>query len=114
MFSGQLLHKVTVEQRSQTTDAYGQQSDGWTAVSTVFANVKPVGGRERIAAMAVQSTLSHTVGVRYEAVLASYIQAGSWRIRFGTRILNITASRNLNEANKWLIYDCEEGSLDGN
>jgi SPP1 family predicted phage head-tail adaptor len=114
MFAGKLAHKITVEQRSQTVDAYGQQSSGWVSVASVSANIKPLGGRERIAAMAVQSTLSHTIAVRYQAVLASYIQAGAWRIRYGTRLFNITGSRSLNEAGRWVIFDCEEGSLDGN
>jgi head-tail adaptor len=41
------------------------------------------------------------------------VDADAWRILLGTRIFNITASWNVDEADKTIIFDCTEGSLDG-
>ena len=110
---GRLNHRVTVQSRTTTTDAYGQQLDTWSDLATVWANIKPIGGRERLRAMAMESTLTHTVMVRYRAAFTPPILMGARRIAYQGRIFNIVAARDVDEGRTHIIFDCTEGSLDG-
>jgi len=117
MDAGRLDKRITFQRRSAVKDDYGQQLDAWSEVATVWANVKPIGGREKLRAMAIESELTHTVAVRYTASLLPPIAAAAMRISYqtptGTRLLNITAARDLDEERRFIIFDCTEGSLDG-
>lgn len=110
---GRLNHRITVQQRTTAQDSYGQELTTWTDVATVWANVKPIGGREKLRAMAVESMLTHTVLVRYRAEFTPPKTMDARRIMYGSRIFNITATRDVDEARKHIVFDCTEGSLDG-
>lgn len=45
-----LRHRITLQQRSATPDALGQESQTWSEVATVAANAEPLSGREFFAA----------------------------------------------------------------
>jgi len=64
-------------------------------------------------AMVVESQLTHQVTVRFSELFLPSIEADAWRILFGTRVFNITSSMNVDEESKLIIFDCTEGSLDG-
>ena len=110
-----LQQRITVQRRSSTLDAYGQEINSWTDIGTVWAEVKPMSGAEKMRAnaMVVESQLTHRVTVRYSALFLPSIEADAWRILFGTRVFNITSSMNVDEEDKLIIFDCTEGSLDG-
>jgi SPP1 family predicted phage head-tail adaptor len=110
-----LQQRITVQRRSSTLDAYGQEINSWSNIATVWAEVKPISGKEKLRSesMVVESQLTHRVTVRFSEVFLPSSQADAWRILFGTRILNITASMNVDEESKMIIFDCTEGSLDG-
>jgi SPP1 family predicted phage head-tail adaptor len=106
---GKLRQKVTIQRRSDTRDAHGHKSTGWVNVlADVWASVRPIGGAERLRAMAVQSILTHEVVVRYNPAIVA-IEADAWRIQYGTRYFNISAARDLEEAHGWIVFDCTEG-----
>ena len=106
-------HRITVQQRTITKDSYGQELDTWTDVATVWANVKPIGGRERLRAMAVEASLTHTVMVRYRQAFTPPIAMGALRVTYMGRIFNIVSARDVDEERRHIIFDCTEGSLDG-
>jgi len=110
-----LQQRITIQRRSSTLDAYGQEINSWSDIGTVWAEVKPLSGREKMRtnAMVVESQLTHQVTVRYSTLFLPSTTADAWRILFESRIFNITASWNVDEANKTIIFDCTEGSLDG-
>lgn len=110
---GKLNHRVTVQSRTTSKDDYGQELDSWSDVATVWANILPIGGRERLRAMAIESSLTHTVMVRYRAEFKPPLQMGAKRIIYQGRIFNIVSARDVDEAHKYIIFDCTEGSLDG-
>lgn len=111
-----LQQRITIQRRSSTLDAYGQEINSWSDIGTVWAEVKPLSGREKMRtnAMVVESQLTHQVTVRYSTLFLPSTTADAWRILFESRIFNITASWNVDEADKTIIFDCTEGSLDGN
>ncbi len=114
MRAGDLRHRITIERPSSTVDDFGQPiPGGWQEVASVWANIKPVSGREKLRAGAVESTLSHTVLVRYQSGLLPSASADAWRINYGGRLLAIHAAMVVDERGQWIIFDCTEGSLNG-
>jgi len=111
--TGKLIHRVVVQQRTTTQDGYGQQLDTWVDMKEVSANIKPIGGREKLRSMAINATLTHTVAVRFSAMFMPPLDSTKWRIKYGTRIFNIVATRDVDEENRFIIFDCTEGSVDG-
>jgi SPP1 family predicted phage head-tail adaptor len=110
---GRLDKRITLQKRTTTLDDFGQQAHVWSEVATVWASIHPIGGRERLRAFAVESTLTHTVAVRYRRDFMPPTEVDAWRIAYGDRIFNITAARDVEEAHRWIVFDCTEGSLDG-
>lgn len=114
---GHLDKRITIERRSTTLDAYGQQLDAWTTVANCWANIRPIGGRERIAAMQTQADLTHTVAVRYNIHLLPPQEISAYRIIYqtpaGERIFNITSVRDVDESRRFIVFDCVEGPRDG-
>jgi SPP1 family predicted phage head-tail adaptor len=110
---GRLNQRITVQQRTLTLDGYGQELNTWTNVATVWANVKPISGREKMRGMAIESQLTHTVLVRYREAFMPPKTVDAYRINYEGRIFNITAARDLEEDREYIIFDCTEGSLDG-
>lgn len=112
---GRLKHLVTVQQRSQAPGAFGQPVDTWVAVAPqMWAEVLPISGRERLAAAAVQGSHTHTVAVRYRAALdVAASVAARWRIVHGSIVYNVRAANALGGGRQWIIFDVEQGGVDG-
>ena len=108
MQAGQLTHRVTFQQPTNAVDDYGQPVPGGFAdVASVFANVRPMGSSERLAAAQMQSGQTHVVTVRYSPALA--VATGAWRIKYGSRLLGIVGlPRDFDEAHRELTFDCTE------
>lgn len=106
---GKLNRLVSIQQRASTQDTFGQQSTGWTNLYTnVHVAIRPLSGREMLAAQAVNSEVSHNINLRYLAGITA-----NMRILYGTRIFNITAVMNIDERNKELMLQAAEGLNDG-
>jgi SPP1 family predicted phage head-tail adaptor len=106
--------RITLQSRSSTLDDYGQELNTWLDVATIWANIKTIGGREKLRAMSIESSLSHTVAVRYNVNFLPPTKVDAWRISYttpaGVRIFNITAARDVDEDRRFIIFDCTEGS----
>lgn len=112
---GRLKHRVRIEQRAQVPGDFGQPVDSWTPVlPTLYAEVLPISGRERLAAYAVQGSHTHTVLVRWHQLLdVPSHQAARWRIVHGTRYYNVRSANALSGGRQWLVFDVEEGGAHG-
>lgn len=112
--AGRRDRRITIQKPVAALDEFGQiVENGWADVATVWANIRPVSGREKLRAGAVESTLSHTVLVLYQSILMPPLTVDAWRIKFGTRLFNIVSAHSPNEGREEIIFSCEEGSLDG-
>ena len=111
--AGRLTNRVTFEKRTTTKDDFGHELNTWTTMLTVWANIKPVGARERLRGGQYETTLTHTVVVRYASAYPEPAQIDSWRIKYGDRLFNISGMLNHEEDNTYLVFDCTEGSADG-
>ena len=110
MQAGKLTKRIRFERPSDDVDRYGDPIEGWEAVATVWAAIRPMGSNERMAALQMQSGQTHVVTTRCSAVLAQ--AKGEWRIVFGARILQLVGQpRNRDERNESLVFDCTEGPM---
>lgn len=111
---GNLRNRITLQSRSSTLDSYGQELNVWLDIATIWANIMPIGGREKLRSMAIQTDLTHTVQVRYDVRFLPPSKADAWRIKYvtpaGTRIFNIVGARDVDEKRKSIIFDCTEGN----
>lgn len=113
MNSQQLNRRLTIERRAQAPGGFGHPVDLWTpVVPAVYGSVRPLGGRELIAAQAVQAALTHTIMVRYQPALAAPVQTAQWRIVYGSRRFNVLSSREFNDDRRFIIFDVQEGGAD--
>lgn len=103
-----LRHRITVQQPATGKDAWGQPNAGWTDVATVSADIRPVSVREKMRFGALESELSHTVLVRWQAAFAGYTAADGWRVVFGSRTFRITGAHTPDEARVAVIFNCVE------
>ncbi|MFW6331221.1 MAG: phage head closure protein [Gemmatimonadota bacterium] len=92
--AGDLRDRVTVQEETLTDDDRGgKTSGGWSAVSgmsRIPAQVKPLDGDERIAALQAQSGISHEVRMRYRTGITSAMRL-LWHAYGADRTLYITS-----------------------
>ncbi|MDM8356669.1 phage head closure protein [Pandoraea communis] len=113
MRAGELRHLLTFQAKSAAQDELGEPINAWVDVLTCWGKVSPTTGRERMAAQAVQSYVSHSVTVRYASQLANPKDVAAMRIVFGTRIFDIHDSLNEDERNRMITLMAEEGLNNG-
>ena len=103
MRAGQLNKRVSIERPGSAQSETGQVVDGWSTVATVWAAIQPLSGRELFAAQQLQARADLLVRIRYLAGVEPKM-----RVRFGARLLDIQAVRNLDERNRELELFCLE------
>jgi SPP1 family predicted phage head-tail adaptor len=109
---GRFAHRITVQRPGTAVDGFGHRVPGWQTVATVWAAVRPMGSNERVAAAQMQSGQTHVVTTRYSPALAAL--RGECRLVLGARTFNLVGfPRNVDEADRYLVFDCTEGGADG-
>ena len=99
--AGKLRHAVTF-QKPVITNTNGEISTVWTDKAKVTIAIMPQGGREFYRAKQVHNDMTHLIQARYTSELEALTTV--WRIKFGSRFLNIVAINNVDERNiEWLI-----------
>lgn len=98
-----------------TRGALGQKTAAdWSKVCDAAIDIKPLMIRERLRAGAMQSTVTHTVATRYNPALLPLTKAATMRIKVGTdRVFNIMGGYDLDERHEWFVFECTEGTVDG-
>ncbi|WP_342150236.1 phage head closure protein [Methylorubrum sp. SB2] len=81
--------RITLQMPSATDDGYGGRTDAFTDLSTVWAVVEPMAGRENYISGQLQSRVDARVTIRYQAALADTIQTAKLRIKYGARLYNV-------------------------
>ena len=114
---GKLDKRITLQNRSSTLDDYGQPVNTWSNLATVWANIKPLTGREKAQMQMVDAMFTHRVTIRYNESFMPPTTVDAWRISYetpsGTRIFNITSAQDVDEARQHIQFDCQEGSQTG-
>jgi SPP1 family predicted phage head-tail adaptor len=81
-----LRHRLTLEELSRVTDDGGGFTESWVEVATIFADLRPIRGSERVEADRLTGNVTHDVVLRYRPGVVP-----SMRFREDTRIFQIVA-----------------------
>jgi len=97
MMAGKLNKPIVIQSKTTTTDSYGGPVTSWTTFASTWAEVKPMRGRELIAAQAAHSEVTTRFYTRYVAGIVP-----SMRIVYGGNVFNIFSVIDTNEAHREL------------
>lgn len=100
---GKLRHRITLQKQVNTVNDYGGAVTTWKNVATVWADVRPLSGREYFSAQQVQSEVTTQIWLRYlDGIMPTM------RVKFGKRTLEIVSVLNMQERNVSLQLMCKE------
>ncbi|MCK3656236.1 head-tail adaptor protein [Pasteurellaceae bacterium Macca] len=103
MHIGKLRHRITLQQPFETQNDYGAFVTTWQDVSTVWAEIKPISGREYFSAQQVQSEVSTQIWIRYRKGIVP-----TMRIEHNGKHYEIISVLNYQGLNKALQLMCKE------
>lgn len=107
--AGQLRHLITIQQRTNTRDEYGQPIPAWATFATVWAEVLDMTGREFVESQEARAAeVSVTVIIRYLAGVKP-----TMRIIHSSRTLQIAAVLDPEGRSRMLQLMCREVDPDG-
>lgn len=101
--AGKLRHRVTLQERSSSTEADGGQVNTWSDVETLRAEVLDLRGREFLAAREAHAEVTVKVRIRYRAGVRP-----AMRLAFGSRVLDIVHVVDLAGRRRVLELLCQE------
>lgn len=88
--SGHRNTRVELQQNSPTTNDDGQTVASWTTKHKRWVAIIPRGGGEKWLFEQVRAEIDHVIHAEFDSTLASIVPA-TWRIKLGTRLMNIDA-----------------------
>lgn len=107
--AGKLNKRVTIQKKSVTRAANGEEVVTWVTHLIVWAAIAPIRGREFFAAAQLQGAVDYRVTIRYNASVTR-----DMRILFGATVLDIVSEPiNVNSRNESLELMCVSGIRDG-
>jgi SPP1 family predicted phage head-tail adaptor len=109
--AGSLTKRVTFQSLPTAPVGPGDISTAWADYLTTWARIRPLTGRELVAAGAEQNVGTHEVTVRYRA---DKPLSAAMRMVYGTRYFNIVSPpRNVDERGEYVMFEAEEGLANG-
>jgi SPP1 family predicted phage head-tail adaptor len=107
--SRRFRHRVTVESQVESIDSNGDHFRAWEYVTTVWAEIKPLSGRELLLAQQVQSQVSTNIVTRYRSDIDA-----TCRLKHNGTTFNVLAViRDPQSGLEWLTLQCSSGTNDG-
>ena len=100
---GKLRHRVPLQKQINAPNDYGATVTKWRDIATVWAEIKPLSGREYFSAQQVQSEVTTQIWLRYLGGIMP-----TMRVKFGKRTLEIVSVLNTQERNVSLQLMCKE------
>lgn len=100
MIGGRLRQRICVEKAELVENSIGEMEVVYKPYVHLWADVKPISGKELLAASAIQSEVSHRIYVRwYPGITARHRITWGYKNR---RIMNIKSVINSGEGNEML------------
>ena len=93
----QLNHMIEIQRRGQARDTVGQLKETWKNAGRVWASIRPVSGREYMAASGERAEITHSIILRHGVTVAPRD-----RIKLGERIFDVVSVMNTGERNRYL------------
>lgn len=108
--AGQFDQRITIQQRSASVDALGQESTSWSTLATVWAKARPTRGRDLFAAGQQQATIDVLFCIRYRVD----VDPATCRVLWNSVPYDIVGQpANVNGAGVELELHCTAGVRDG-
>jgi SPP1 family predicted phage head-tail adaptor len=108
MNAGRMRHRITIQQRANTPDTFGQPIESWADVATVWASVEPLQGREFFAADQVNAEVTTRIRMRWRSGITA-----AMRVSFDSRLYDIQSVIVSREIHDEMQLMCTEGVNDG-
>ncbi|SHK48897.1 phage head closure protein [Paramaledivibacter caminithermalis] len=105
---GELRDRVTIQENILTPDGYGGFSEVWQDKYTVWANIKPLRGREYFEMKKVQSEITHKITIRFRNDINT-----SNRIKYKGQIFYIKSIIDIDNRHRFLEIMCIGSGEDG-
>lgn len=83
MRAGRLRKKVTIERYTTARGTYGEETETWATLLSVWAAIEPISGGEAIQGGTVDAKVSHMITMRYTDITPAD------RITFSGRTFNL-------------------------
>ena len=100
---GKLRHRITLLRQVNEVNDYGASTQTWKRVATVWADVRPLSGREYFSAQQVQSEVTTQIWLRYIEGIKP-----TMKVKFGKREFEILSVLNAQERDVSLQLMCKE------
>lgn len=111
--SGDLIHRIRIEQRDPTRNELREQSKAWIPVVTLRARAFPLRGREFHQAAMQQSEITVRFRIRYRAGITSKMRL-VWLGEGNDAPFDIAADPIMVDGKKvWMDLMCKNGTRDG-
>ena len=104
MRAGRLRHRLTLQSKTYTANAYGEQEVSWVTQGTVWGAIEPLSGREYFAQGQLQSEAKVRVVIRYDSSIDT-----TYRIKHGGLYYDIEDIVNHDLRNRMMTIMCREG-----
>ena len=105
---GQYRHYITIQQRVDAVDGFGQPQPTWSTFAQVFAAVEPLNGREFFAANQFETEVTVRIKIRYLSGVTTKM-----RVNWSGKVYDIKSIINISERDKIMQLMCREGTNDG-
>ena len=104
---GKLRHRITLQKQVNTVNDYGAAVTTWKNVATVWADVRPLSGREYFSAQQIQSEVTTQIWLRHIEGIKP-----TMKVKFGKREFEILSVLNTQERDVSLQLMCKETGND--
>lgn len=101
---GELNHRIKLEQLLVEKDNLEQEIETWQLAYEVWADIKPLSGKEYFKARQTKSDIMVQVTIRYRPQIHNHM-----RMLFNNQIYEIVSVINVNQENRYLQLLCKEG-----
>jgi len=103
MRAGIMRHRITIQSKSVVRDSFGGETVTWTTFATVWAQMRPLSGREYFDARQAQADLTTEIVIRYLAGVLPEM-----RVVDGDHVYDIWSISNVEGLNRQMVLLCRE------
>lgn len=100
---GRLRHRITIQALHHRPSDYGATVPDWQDLHHVWAEVKPLSGKESFSAAQIQPETTVHIWLRYRPDVDT-----TMRVKFGEKHYQIIGVLNYKELNRSLLLQCKE------
>lgn len=108
MGAGAMRERITFQHEAKVSDGAGGHTKSWQNIAetpTVWAEVTPVRGTEKVEAGHLKPMQTYLVKIRYRTDIKP-----TYRIQWGSVLMNIRSKANRDQSKQYLTIEAEEGA----